>query len=442
MNPTITFNDVTNNNVFSNGDIKPLARAVKATKRRFYSNNGNSFSAGFAEIRIPISVNGLLSNTDASLNFTSTYTAGAVTAQYDFSAFSFFSQIRVESNGVILEQVDDPGLLYNTMSQWNWQVSEINKNNSKHLSMVAQPAVATGIITKVGATVSTGGDKISLPLNELLGVFSASKNIPLMNTGGLTVILTLNSLTSRAYFSATTALTTDNITVSDIFVTATCIEAGAEYDQLVQSVKNGNQFQELGIMMKTARRYVGSVAAATLSNAQIQINDRSKSAVGMWAVARATSDVTAQFATSNSSSNFPTYVNHALIINGQQYPVSGISTYGELAEETSKVANEWKKQCPSPYQLGGLIGRSQISTGTAATGAGGTTSDTNCLAVNLYKTGYDDSMYGAGFDMSASNSPNVLQLSYTSAAATTITVWILAQAILHVNANGQISTEV
>jgi len=51
-------------------------------------------------------------------------------------------------------------------------------------------------------------------------------------------------------------------------------------------------------------------------------------------------------------------------------------------------------------------------------------------------------MYGAGFDMSASNSPNVLQLSYTSSAASTITVWILSQAILHVGANGVISTEI
>lgn len=440
MNNPLTFNDVNETNVFSNGDIKPLARAVKATKRRFYSNNGSSFSASGAEIRIPISVNGLLSNTDASLNFTTAYTAGAVTALYDFTAFSFFSQIRVESNGVILEQIDDVGLLYNTMSQWNWQMSEINKNNAKHLSMVAQPAVATGIITKTGATV--GSNKISLPINEVLGVFSANKNIPLMNTGGLTVILTLNPLAARAYFSATTAFTTDNITISDIYITATCIESGSEYDALVQAVKNGNQFGELGILMKTARRYVGSVGAATLSNAQIQINDRSKSAVGMWACARLTSDVTAQFATSNSTSNFPTYVNHSLVINGQQYPVSGISTYGELAEETSKVANEWKKQCATPYQQGGLIGRSQIATGTDATGAGGNVSDTNCLAVSLYKTGYDDSMYGAGFDMSASNSPNVLQLSYTSSAASTITVWILSQSILHVGANGVISTEI
>lgn len=433
------FND---ENVFSKNDIKPFTRYAKATKRRFYSSNGNSFSAGFAEIRIPISVNGLLSNQDASLNFTSTFTAGAITALYDFSAFSFFSQIRVESNGVILEQIDDPGLLYNTMSQWNWGVSDITRNNNKGLGMVSLPAVATGILTKTGATVGTGGDKISLPLNELLGIFSANKNIPLQNTSGLTVVCTLNPLTARAYFSAVTAITTENITVSDIYVTCTCIESNQDYEQSLQMVKSEDQFKAVNILMSTARRYVGNVASGTLSNSQVQINDRSKSAIGMWAVGRITSDVTAQFATSNSSSNFPTYVNHSMIINGQQYPVAGINTYSELAEESSKVANGWRKQCPDKWNQGCILPRSQISTGTAATGAGGNVSDTNCLAVNLLKTGYDENMYGAGFDLSASNSPNVLQLSYTAASASTITVWVLSQAVLHIDANGQLSTEI
>ena len=433
------FND---ENVFSKNDIKPFTRYAKATKRRFYSSNGNSFSVGFGEIRIPISVNGLLSNQDASLNFTSTYTAGAVTALYDFSAFSFFSQIRVESNGVILEQIDDPGLLYNTLSQWNWTTSDIMKNNNKGLGMINLPAVATGILTKTGATVGTGGDKISLPLNELLGLFSANKNIPLQNTSGLTIVCTLNPLSSRAYFSAATAFTTDNITVSDIYVTATCIESNQDYEQALQATKSEDQFKAVNILMTTARRYVGNVGSGALSNTQIQINDRSKSAIGMWAVGRITSDVTAQYATSNSSSNFPTYVNHSLIINGQQYPVAGINTYSELAEESSKVANGYRKQCPDKWTQGGLVPRSMISTATAATGAGGASSDTNCMAVNLLKTGYDETMYGAGFDLSASNSPNVLQLSYTAAAASTITVWILSQAVLHIDANGQLSTEI
>lgn len=433
-------NNVNDENAFTPSDIKPLSRDLRQNKRRFYSNNGSSFSAGFSEIRIPLSVNGLLSNQDVSLNFTSTYTAGAITAQYDFSAFSFFSQIRVESNGTQLEICDDPGLLYNTMSQWNWTTSEINKNNAKHLSMVAQPAVATGILTKSGQTISTGGDKISLPLCELLGIFSASKNIPLLNTAGLTVVLTLNPLTARAFFSATTAITTENITVSDIYISASCIESGQEYNDALANVKAGSKFGDVGILMKTSRRYVGAVSAGTLSNIQVQINDRSKSAVGIWAVGRITTDVTAQYATSNSSSNFPTYVNHAMIINGQQYPVAGINTYAELAEETSKVACEWKKQSSEPYSLGGLVGRAQMSTGTAATASA--VSDTNCLAVNLYKTGCDNSMYGAGFDLSASNSPNVLQLSYTAAAASTITIWVISQAILHINSNGQMTTEI
>ena len=59
--------------------------------------------------------------------------------------------------------------------------------------------------------------------DSTIGIFSANKNIPLQNTSGLTVVCTLNPLGARAYFSAATNFSTDNITVSDIYVTATCM---------------------------------------------------------------------------------------------------------------------------------------------------------------------------------------------------------------------------
>ena len=51
-------------------------------------------------------------------------------------------------------------------------------------------------------------------------------------------------------------------------------------------------------------------------------------------------------------------------------------------------------------------------------------------------------MFGAGMDLSTSNSPNVFQISYTPTAASTITVYVLAQALLHINGMGQFSTEI
>jgi hypothetical protein len=374
------------------------------------------------------------------LNFTTTYTTGAATpALVDFSLFALFQQIRIESNGQILEQIDEPGVLYNTMSQWNWSTSEINKNNAKQCSMQDNPVVGTGVINKPGESISTGGTKISLPLYELMGIFSGDKCIPLMNTSGLTVVLTLAPLTARVAFAAT-AVTTDNITVSDIFITGTCYEAGPDYEKALAAVKSGNKYNEVSILMKTAKRYIGNVAGAALTNAQIQVNDRSKSALGVWVVGRVNSDVTAQASYSSSSSTFISYLNHAMVINGTQYPTAQISTLGELAEESYKVANGFKKLSPEPYASGGFINRLQIT--DAAGGEGTGTGATCCLAVNLSKTGYDDKMFGAGMDLSTSSSPNVLQVSYTPVAASTVTIWVLSQALLHINGLGMFSTEI
>ena len=424
---------------FSNNDIMPLNRDVKATKRRFYSNNGSSFSQAGSEIRIPISGNFLLSNKDASLVMTSTFTqATTTTCAIDYSLFSQFQQIRIESAGQILEQIDEPGVLYNTISQWNWQVSDITRNNGRQSSMQDAPIVATGVLTKTGEVLTTAtANYSSLPLSELMGIFSGDKCVPLMGTAGLTLVLTLGTFGARAVYSATTA---DTMTVSDIYVTATCIEAGPEYEKALASVKSGNQYNEVSILMKTAKRYVGAIATGAQSNAQVQVNDRSKSALGVWVVGRKTTDINLATVYSTSSSTFPTYVNHSMIINGMNFPSAQINTLGELSEESLKIANDWRKQCPNNWQQGGLVNRITFTDG----GSGGeatATGATCCLAVNLSKDNYDDTKFGAGYDLSTSNSPNVFQVSYTPAAPSTLNVYVLAQALLHINGMGQFSTE-
>lgn len=423
---------------FSNSDIMPLNRDVKATKRRFYSNNGNSFSQSGSEIRIPISGNFLLSNQDVFLNFQLlwTFVAGVLVVP-DFSHFAAFQQIRIESAGQILEQIDEPGVLYNLMSQWNWGQNEINKNNGRGAGVLPQQAIATGLLSKNGETLITATpQRISLPLCELMGIFSGDKSIPLMNTSGLTLVLTLATPASRLSF-ITTSPTTDTFVYSDFYVSATCIEAGPDYEKALAAVKSGNQYNEVSILMKTARRYIGSVAGAALINQQIQLNDRSKSAMGIWSVSRKTADIVDYSKFSTSSSSFATYANHCAVINGAQYPTAQISTIAEAAEEGYKVANNWKKQTPKGYQQGGIINRAQMIA------AEGTIDGSSlCLAVNLAKTGADETMFGAGLDLSTSNSPNVFQVSYTPVSASTVTVYVLAQALLHINGMGQMSTEI
>ena len=425
-----------------------VCRDVKCTKRRFSPSNGGVFTTAGSEIRIPISFNGVLDNKNVNLNFgVQTSAAAAI----DFSPAGFFSQIRVEAgtgSSIVLESIDDPAVWANFLYQYTWTQEDITTQTCKQRSMVAQPAAADGLLTKTGSALFTSDIDVALDLSLFMGIFSGSSGIPLYDTAGLTLVLTLNNA-ANAYAITTAGASTFQI--QNVFVTASCLEGGEKYEAKLREMKNSGN-KEISIMYNTCRRYIQAQAATTgTTQGSYLINERSKSCLGFVAIARDTANITATDAYSNSNSTFPTAsgVSAPIFqynIAGMSYPVAGFTTKAEAIDEAYDLYSQLSRRLNS----GGLVSRLQAGGGfatpittaltqTAATVA--STGPSQVLAINLSKCGPNENYWGKGMNMSNNNLSTYLQVQYLPWVAQTINIYSVFQMKLHIDALGNMTTE-
>ena len=441
--------------------VPPLVcRDVKATKRRFNAVNGNTFNTVGSEIRIPVSGNFVLDNKNVNLNCKIDITGadGSINGS-DFSWACLFSQIRVEAgsgSSIILEQLDDPGLWANFLYQYTWDQADISLQNAKQLSAIAQPAATTGLITKTGSLLSnttarlTQTVNIAIDLAQFMGIFYASSGIPLYDTAGLTVVFTLNTLTSMAVATVAAKAFTA-IAIRDPYITCTCLEGGEKYEKALKEMKSKNS--EVSIMFNTCRRYIQSIAAAGGSTSSLLIGDKAKSVLGFVAMARDTASITDAFSYSNSTSVFPLYKNHVYQIAGENFPTQPITGCEGIDEAYDLYAQLARRD-----DSAGLLERTQASTYVdannepvayaAGVGAGSqtaaftaATSPSQVLAVNLAKCGPNEMYWGKGKNLSGSSLNTYLNVDYTTLNAQTITIFSVFQMKVHINAQGEFTTE-
>ena len=310
-----------------------VCRDVKCTKRRFAPSNGGTFTSAGSEIRIPISGNFVLDNKNLNLNFMVNTTATgndstSVPGSIDFSPAGFFSQIRVEAgtgSSIVLESIDDPAVWANMLYQYTWTHEDMAVQSCKQRSSINQPEPARFAVTaqvagggvalqaaiaaqeaalldKTGAPLTSSDIDVALDLSLFMGLFSGSSGIPLYDTAGLTLVLTLNTA-ANAYAAIPAAASV--FTISQVFVTASCLEGGEGYERKLKELKNSGN-KEISIMYNTCRRYIQSQAAtAAQTQGNYLINERSKSCLGFDAIARDTANITTTSAFSNSNSTFP-----------------------------------------------------------------------------------------------------------------------------------------
>jgi len=409
-----------------------LCRDVKQTKRRFNCVNGNSFATAGTEIRVPISGNFVLGAYNTNVNFKLAFTGSGGNSAADLSWHAMFSQIRIEAgagSSIILEQIDDPGTLAAFVAQYTFSQEDVSRENARGLSMIQQPAVATGILTKTGSAIAyTATQDITLDLSMVLGLFTSS--LPLYETGGITVVFTLNQFAASGIFPTTvTALAS----IANIYITANCLEGGEKYEKDLRDAKTKNG--EVSVMFNTVRRYVQSIAAGATAGTQLLINDRAKSCLGFIAIGRATADLLDGTKFKNSSSSFEVYQNHNYNIAGQMYPMAGVSTIGEAIDESLDTMQHLSRR----KDTAGLLSRTQASPFEtyAATAAG----QSGILCVNLSKCSADEDVWGKGLNLSGSNLSNYLQVAYTPAAASTITIFSIFQMKVHIDKMGNFTTE-
>ena len=100
---------------------------ASSTLARFDSSNGNSgFSAtGADQIRIRVKADGFMDSSKHYIFFkVNTTTAGA---NIDGDASSFFDRMTIESNGVLIEQIDRYALYSGIKRNWDSENSELIK---------------------------------------------------------------------------------------------------------------------------------------------------------------------------------------------------------------------------------------------------------------------------------------------------------------------------
>ena len=440
-----------------------LCRDVKATKRRFNAVNGNAFNTAGSEIRIPLQGAFVLDNKNVNLNCKIDVTGadGSINGA-DFSWACLFSQIRVEAgsgSSIILEQLDDPGLWANFLYQYTWDQADISIQNAKQLSAIAQPASGTGLITKTGSLLSnttarlTQTVNVAIDLAQFMGIFYASSGIPLYNTQGLTVVFTLNTLTSMAVATVNAKAFTA-IAIRDPYITCTCLEGGENYEKSLKEMKSKNS--EVSIMFNTCRRYIQSIGAAGGTNSSLLIGDKAKSVLGFVAMARDTASITNAFAYSNSTSIFPLYKNHVYQIAGENFPTQPITgcegideaydLYAHLSRRDDSAGLLERVQASTLVDVNNeptayLDASGNVSATTQAAAFSSASSPSQVLAVNLTKCGPNEMYWGKGKNLSGNSLNTYLNVDYTTLNAQTITIFSIFQMKVHIDELGNMTTE-
>lgn len=280
-------------------DVLPLAVESKSRRRTFFPNNGATFSTtGNNIIRIDLSADALLDTQHSYLRFTMTTPAGAAnTCGIDpAGGHAFISRLRVEQSGTILEDIQAYNKLLGSIilpCQASDEYSELRTltegQHAKYADTlgtdpipVARAAAAgagfveagfesLGLVTN-GIDQVAGGGRRDFCIPLMSGLLNCEKLIPLMlMSAPLTIEMELASAAEATVFGAGGA---PSHTISDVRYVANLVEVGSEVGQqlrMLQEMSGG----VLTLTGQTYRHFSGACAAG--NNNTINIPARVKS---------------------------------------------------------------------------------------------------------------------------------------------------------------------
>ena len=410
------------------------ATAIQASTvlARFSSINGTSFTpSGSNQIRLRVSAMGFLDGSKHYLQFTITNATAAMFV--DQHAGSFIDRMRIEANGVVVEEINSYGLYNSIQSTYDSDLGDVFKHSTQsgaaQLEIKNQAADAgadTGKIVKVevgalGEGFTAGHSKVfCIQLQSGLLLNHHKKALP-DGLVELDVILTLAG-NNQAVVAATGSAPTWTLSDPAIFAPVYRIENADVMAAYRQTVQSG------GLMWSgtTAKTYINSVANSA-GTKSLQINDRSLSCLGLVTALRdsGVNSVIDKYANGaygyNDGTGSVTRMKYQ--INGVNYPQSDIDivaatnglNVGRAFEESIKALSRGGEShssaCVSRHQLKGSVNDVYAS----ATDTASTDVPKGLLAVSLKK--FDDAMLRmTGLNTSANSSPNVLEFTHTAFA--------------------------
>ena len=453
---------------------------ASSTLARFDSSNGNSgFSAtGADQIRIRVKADGFMDTSKHYIFFkVNTTTAGA---NIDGDASSFFDRMTIESNGVLIEQIDRYALYSGIKRNWDSENSELIKacgeSGADYLKanqeVGAFANVAGADVAALLASVNTQKDAFVAATNGLaletalsnLGdalVAAESKEFAIqLNSGMLKntfekalpeglnefeIILRLKNATGAV---VGTGAGNNDYTIDNprLYCPVYKIENG----DVMASFRNAMAAQGASWVGMTAKTYINSMANS--ANKQIfQINDRSQSLCGLVSAIRSNDADTQRLDYSNTA----TLVNFAgghvqsyvYKLMGQNFPQSEVEM--NLAENGLNVARAYEESMKAWARPGHKYSNCNVTLNqfkslknayTSATNSASMDGGKGLVSVDL-KTFDEKTLRMTGINTAISGAPGTLEITMSGApgAVQDITTYALIQAIYVVNPNGSMA---
>ena len=452
--------DISNNNIPKSmryGLQSATAIQASTSLARFSSINGTSFTpTGSNQIRLRVSAQGFLDGEKHYLQFK--IVTATADCFVDTHAGSFIDRMRIEANGVVVEEINSYGL-YNSIQQtYNSDLSKVFKNavesGAGQLEIKNQAAdggADNGKIVK--AEVGSLGEAITATHSKIFCIQLESgllknhhkKALP-DGLVELDIILTLAG-NNQAVVAATGNAPTWTLSDPALFAPVYKIENADVMNAYRQTVASE------GVMWSgsTAKTYINSVANSA-GTKSLQINDRSLSCLGLVTALRDAGVNTTIDKYCNGAYGYNdgtgTVSRMKYMINGVNYPQSDIDiqvatdglnlgrAYEESVKALAKDGKAYSEANVSRHQLKGSVNDVYAS----ATDTASTEVPKGLLSVSLKK--FDDNMLRmTGLNTSANSSPNVLEFTHTAFAAGGLeaTTFAIVEAFFAMSPTGSLS---
>ena len=449
-------------------DVLPLAVESRARRRTFFPINGQEFKAAGANIiRIDLSADALLDTQHSYLRF-QFKNDDAKTCGLDYAGgHAFIRRLRIEQSGVVLEDINSYNRLMGAIvlpcqsgydhEQERGITEGINAGGANtvagsisagnNLDVLAQGSASGGnmlglVQHKNDAIANQGTYDFCIPLNS--GLLNNEKLIPLMlMSAPLTIEIELAPLNQPVCFEDTAAT---NYKISNVRYIANLVEVGQDVAgqlRMLQEVSGG----VLTLAGQTYRHFTGAITATT-GDQIINVPARVKSMKSLFFASQSsTGDAQDKY---NIGTGGNMKLNeYQLKIGSVVYPPTpvrcnfGTGSKADVATTRAEPLMELAKAWGSVGSTKGIGKLNQVNYGRDENGEVGSGGAMSLTPFGLDMEAFQRVAIESGVNTADRSLPISLILGFTEApTATNVDVYVLADALFYLNADGSMSVSV
>ena len=438
-------------------DVLPLAVESKARRRTFFPVNGANFVSNAANIiRIDLSADALLDTQHSYLRFNLTGPAGNNMGIDYAGGHSFIRRLRIEQSGTILEDIQSYNRLMGAIvlpcqsgsdhKATRTLTEAIKGNSAADGAMAVAPAAlvasaagalgAGGFNNNAATQFGNGGTyTFCIPLTS--GLLNCDKLVPLMlMSAPLTIEIELASeVQAMIQNGAATPYT-----ISDVRYVANLVEVGQDVSQqlrMLQEVSGG----VLTLAGQTYRHFQGAIANATDNVINVPARVKSMKSIffasqGAAANARTTYDI--------GTGGHMNLNEYQIKVGSVVYPPTPVRCNGMGIGSTSEPLMELEKAFGNVGSRAGLGAETSLAGFYNVESARATTIQQYRFApFGLDMEAFQRVAIESGVNTADRSLPISLILQHNPAAtATTLDIFVLADALFYVNQDGSMSVSV